>query len=82
LKIKTPLSPVRGGDWACDRIKLAGEGARVDVSRSEEIERTADELNKTRAGSAKYYAVDVADHAAVQKTAEKFWKTSPRSTSS
>ncbi len=49
--------------------RLASEGARVAcVSRSEEnAKRTADELNKGRANSAKHYAVDVADHAAVQK---------------
>src|SRR5467141_508917 len=54
-------------------VKLAGEGARVAcVSRSEEnAKRTADELNKARADSAKHYAVDVADHAAVQKTGGK-----------
>src|SRR2546427_3624529 len=54
-------------------IKLASEGARVAcVSRSEEnAKRTGDELNKARADSAKHYAVDVADHAAVQKTGGK-----------
>ena len=51
--------------------RLASGGARVAcVSRSEEnAKRTADELNKARADSAKAYAVDVADHAAVQKVA-------------
>ena len=50
-------------------VRLASEGARVAcVSRSEEnAKRTADELNSLRADSAKHYAVDVADHAAVQK---------------
>jgi 3-oxoacyl-[acyl-carrier protein] reductase len=50
-------------------VRLASEGARVAcVSRSEEnAKRTADELNKVRADSAKHYAVDVADHATVQK---------------
>jgi 3-oxoacyl-[acyl-carrier protein] reductase len=50
-------------------LRLASEGARVAcVSRSEEnAKRTADELNKARSDSAKHYAVDVADHAAVQK---------------
>jgi 3-oxoacyl-[acyl-carrier protein] reductase len=50
-------------------LRLASEGARVAcVSRSEEnARRTADELNAARADSAKSYAVDVADHAAVQK---------------
>jgi 3-oxoacyl-[acyl-carrier protein] reductase len=50
-------------------IRLAAEGARVAcVSRSEQnAKRTADELNILRPGSAKHYAVDVADHAAVQQ---------------
>jgi 3-oxoacyl-[acyl-carrier protein] reductase len=50
-------------------IRLAAEGARVAcVSRSEEnAKRAADELNILRSDSAKHYAVDVADHAAVQK---------------
>jgi 3-oxoacyl-[acyl-carrier protein] reductase len=50
-------------------VRLAAEGARVAcVSRSEaNAKRTADELNILRPDSAKYYAVDVADHAAVQK---------------
>src|SRR5438128_3589601 len=49
-------------------LRLASEGARVAcVSRSEEnAKRTADEINLLRADSAKHYAVDVADHAAVQ----------------
>ncbi len=50
-------------------VRLASEGARVAcVSRSEEnAKRTADELNAARSDSAKAYAVDVADRAAVQK---------------
>lgn len=50
-------------------VRLASEGARVAcVSRREEnAKRTADELNVARANSAKPYAVDVADHAAVQR---------------
>ena len=50
-------------------VRLASEGARVAcVSRSEEnAKRAADEINLLRADSAKHYAVDVADHAAVQK---------------
>src|SRR2546428_10723950 len=50
-------------------LRLANEGARVAcVSRSEEnARRTTDELNGARGDSAKAYAVDVADHAAVQK---------------
>ena len=51
-------------------VRLASEGARIAcVSRSKEnAKRTADELNILGADSAKHYAVDVADHAAVQKT--------------
>src|SRR5689334_617136 len=50
-------------------LRLAAEGANVAcVSRSDaNAKRTADELNIVRAGSAKHYAVDVADHAEVQK---------------
>ena len=50
-------------------LRLAQEGARVaSVSRSEEnAKKTADEINATRADAAKAYAVDVADHSAVQK---------------
>ncbi|MDQ6808223.1 MAG: 3-oxoacyl-[acyl-carrier-protein] reductase [Verrucomicrobiota bacterium] len=49
-------------------VRLAHEGARVaSVSRSESnAQRTADEINTHRADAAKAYAVDVADHAAVQ----------------
>src|SRR5512137_2490985 len=50
-------------------MRLAAEGARVAcVSKSEEnAKRTADEINILRAGAAKHYAVDVADHAAVHQ---------------
>jgi len=50
-------------------LRLANEGARVaSVSRSEaNAQRTADEINAVRADAAKAYAVDVADHQAVQK---------------
>jgi 3-oxoacyl-[acyl-carrier protein] reductase len=50
--------------------RLGNEGARVAcVSRNEaNASRTADELNSARADSAKAYAVDVADHVAVEKT--------------
>jgi 3-oxoacyl-[acyl-carrier protein] reductase len=50
-------------------VRLAGEGARVaSVSRTEaNAQRTAEEINSARADAAKAYAVDVADHAAVQK---------------
>src|SRR6202035_5834607 len=50
-------------------VRLASEGARVAcVSRTEaNAKRTADEINIIRPESGKAYAVDVADHAAVQK---------------
>ena len=50
-------------------LRLAREGARVAVvSRTEENARkAAEEINALRSGAAKHYAVDVADHAAVQK---------------
>jgi len=50
-------------------VRLASEGARVaSVSRTEaNAQKTADEINTSRADAAKAYAVDVADHAAVQK---------------
>ena len=57
-------------------LRLAQEGARVaSVSRSEEnAKKTADEINAARSDSAKAYAVDVADHAAVQKIGAQILK--------
>jgi 3-oxoacyl-[acyl-carrier protein] reductase len=54
-------------------LRLAAEGARIaSVSRSEATSQsTADEINATRAEAAKAYAVDVADHSAVQETGAK-----------
>jgi 3-oxoacyl-[acyl-carrier protein] reductase len=50
-------------------VRLASEGARVAcVSRTEgNAKKTADEIKARRSNAAKAYAVDVADHAAVQK---------------
>jgi len=50
-------------------VRLASEGARVAcVSRTEaNAKKTADEINATRPDAARAYAVDVADHAKVQK---------------
>src|ERR1700751_748041 len=52
-------------------LHLANEGARVaSVSRSEaNAQRTADEINAAREGAARAYAVDVANHSAVQEVA-------------
>ena len=49
--------------------RLASEGARVAcVSRTEpNAKRTADKINIIRSNAAKAYAVDIADHAAVQE---------------
>ena len=54
-------------------LRLANEGARVaSVSRSESnAQRTADEINAARADAARAYAVDVADHGAVQAVATR-----------
>jgi 3-oxoacyl-[acyl-carrier protein] reductase len=50
-------------------LRLAKEGARVaSVSRTEvNAKKTADEINASRADAARAYAVDISDHAAVQK---------------
>src|SRR5438876_11205558 len=50
-------------------VRLASEGARVaSVSRTEaNAQKTTEEINAARENAAKAYAVDVADHAAVQK---------------
>ena len=50
-------------------LRFANEGARVAcVSRTEEnAKKISDEINDLRGESAKAYAVDVADHAAVQR---------------
>ena len=57
-------------------VRLAKEGARVaSVSRSEaNAERTANEINAIRAEAAKSYAVDIADHTAVQQTSAQILK--------
>jgi len=54
-------------------LRLASEGARVaSVSRTEaNAQRTADEINASRNDAAKAYAVDVSDHAEVQKIGER-----------
>jgi len=57
-------------------VRLAKEGARVaSVSRTEaNAQKTADEINALRGDAAKAYAVDVADHAAVQKAAAQIFE--------
>src|ERR1041384_7556124 len=58
-------------------VRLAKEGARVaSVSRTQaNAEKTAAEINGLRADTAKAYAVDVADQAAVQKAAAEIFET-------
>jgi 3-oxoacyl-[acyl-carrier protein] reductase len=49
-------------------LRFAKEGARVAcVSRTDNAKKVSDEINALRADSANAYAVDVADHAAVQR---------------
>src|SRR5438876_3406817 len=57
-------------------LRFASEGTRVAcLSRTEEnAKNTADEINGLRSESAKAYAVDVADHAAVQKIGARILK--------
>src|SRR5256714_15605623 len=54
-------------------LRLASEGAQVaSVSRTEaNAQKTADEINAARADAAKAYAVDVSNHAEVQKVGER-----------
>jgi 3-oxoacyl-[acyl-carrier protein] reductase len=74
MRFENQVTVVTGAGRGIGRaiaMRFATEGARVGcVSRSEQnAKRTADELNAARANSAKGYAVDVSDHAAVQKVA-------------
>src|SRR4030095_7476337 len=54
-------------------LRLANEGAQVaSVSRTEaNAQKTADEINATRANSARAYAVYVSDHPGVLKIGEQ-----------
>src|SRR5436309_15240342 len=54
-------------------LRLASEGAQVaSVSRTEaNAQKTANEINASRADAAKAYAVDVSNHAGVQKIGEQ-----------
>jgi 3-oxoacyl-[acyl-carrier protein] reductase len=72
MRLENQVAIVTGAGRGIGRAiaaRLASEGARVAcVSRTEtNAEKTADEINAARTGAAKAYAVDVADHAAVQK---------------
>ena len=72
MKFANQVAIVTGAGRGIGRaiaMRLASEGARVAVvSRTEKnSEQVAEEINAKYAGLAKAYAVDVADHAAVQK---------------
>src|SRR6187401_735998 len=74
MRLKDQVAVVTGagrGIGHAIALRLAAEGAKVaSVSRSAaNAQRTAEEINRAQADSAKAYAVDVADHATVQKTA-------------
>jgi 3-oxoacyl-[acyl-carrier protein] reductase len=72
MRFENQIALVTGAGRGIGRaiaVRLASEGACVAcVSRTQaNAKRTADEINIIRADAAKAYAVDVADHAAVQK---------------
>src|SRR5467141_4093575 len=72
MKFEDHVAIVTGAGRGIGRaiaLRFANEGARVAcVSRTEQnAKKIAGEINALRANSAKPYAVDVADHAAVQK---------------
>src|SRR5260370_32028359 len=72
MKVEDQVAIVTGAGRGIGRaiaLRFANEGARVAcVSRTEQnAKKIADEINALRADAAKPYAVDVADHAAVQK---------------
>ena len=76
MKFANQVAIVTGAGRGIGRaiaIRLASEGARVAVvSRTEKnAEQVAEEINAKFAGLAKGYAVDVADHGAVQALCER-----------
>src|SRR5213082_580162 len=72
MKFEDHVAIVTGAGRGIGRaiaLRFANQGARVAcVSRTEQnAKKITDEINALRANSAKPYAVDIADHAAVQK---------------
>src|SRR5213593_4381089 len=72
MRFESKVAIVTGAGRGIGRaiaLRFCSEGARVAcVSRTEEnAKKISDEINALRLDSAKAYAVDVADHAAVQK---------------
>jgi 3-oxoacyl-[acyl-carrier protein] reductase len=72
MRFESQVAIVTGAGRGIGRaiaLRFASQGARVAcVSRTERnAKKTADEINDPRSESAKAYAVDVADHAGVQK---------------
>jgi 3-oxoacyl-[acyl-carrier protein] reductase len=79
MKLENQVAVVTGagrGIGHAIALRLAQEGARVaSVSRTQaNAQKTADEINALRADAAKAYAVDVADHTAVQTASEQILK--------